>query len=555
MPESEGQCEVCKAVCTQKCSQCKSVYYCCSEHQRENWKDHKADCFPYEVSSSQQLGRFLVANRDLRPGDAILVDTPLVFGPKPYKTDEGPFSCVGCSKILPVITHLCPQCGWPACGAECDGLTSPQIHGLECQILKLRPRRPDESEHQYFRFDILIVLRALFLQKTNKKKWEMLLNLEDHLDDRGPESRVFKAVREKVSYIHDNYIVPLKEYESQSGGSILPHVSTDIMHKIYATLDVNATEITDLFDAFVLYPTASLLEHDCTPNTCQNINEKDGFKITFRAALPIMKGEHITTTYTNILWGTQERRKHLKETKYFTCSCKRCADPTEFETYFSALICLGTEDDPCKGIQLPTNPLDANTFWICNKCGIKLPNKEIGDFVEHLSKEVSKETEKKPNMEELEEFLGKLEVFLHPNHHLVYSIKHILVQSYRIEDEIEISNKFLDEKLKLCQELIDTTRKIDPGNARLALYLAVLLNEQFLARFKLLSRSFNSEDKNSCSAEIEEVLTTVADAKESLKYERQSETGGKLLQAVEANEMRFKKWLEGNLSAPTELIE
>lgn len=49
MPEAEGQCEVCQQPSKQKCSQCKLVFYCSSEHQKENWTSHKSSCIPYEV--------------------------------------------------------------------------------------------------------------------------------------------------------------------------------------------------------------------------------------------------------------------------------------------------------------------------------------------------------------------------------------------------------------------------------------------------------------------------------------------------------------------------
>lgn len=130
------------------------------------------------------------------------------------------------------------------------------------------------------------------------------------------------------------------------------------------------------------------------------------------------------------------------------------------------MICLGSDEQPCKGIQLPSKPTEENPDWICNKCGIKLPNKEISEFISHLSKEVDKEIEKKPKLEDLEEFLSKLEIFLHSNHFLVYTIKHSLVQMYKVEGDVEISSNFLTEKLKMCQELIDVTKKIDPFNAR-----------------------------------------------------------------------------------------
>ncbi|CAG9774107.1 unnamed protein product [Ceutorhynchus assimilis] len=542
-----GQCEQCKQPSTQKCSKCKLVFYCSADHQKEHWNEHKNNCRSYEICSNIELGRYLIARRNLEKGEIIFVDTPIVVGPRPHKIDRGPFPCVGCCKLLLDQMASCPECGWPCCDPECPDLKNPQRHSLECQVLKLRSFKPDGSttSHEFFRFDVLIILRALFLQKTNIKKWEALLNLEDHLDDRGPKSDIFKSIQEKVNFLLENYIAPLKLYEKETDQTILPQASNDIIHKIYGALDVNATELIEPADLYVLYPIASLLEHNCAPNTCQTTNNLD-YKVTFRAAVPIKKNEHITTTYTNILWGTQERRKHLKETKYFFCLCNRCKDPTEFNTFFSALICLGNDDEGCKGIQLPQNPTQDNPDWVCNKCNIKLPNGEISNFVEHLKKEVDKEIDKKPKLEELEEFLNKLEVFLHANHYLVYTIKHSLVQLYKIDGEIEISNGFLQDKLKMCQELIDLTKKLDAGNTRLALYLAVLLNEQFMAKFKQLTRDFDPENKQASEDLIEEITKILEENKNCLEYEKQLETGAKLLQVIEFNEMKFKQWIMEN---------
>ncbi|XP_018563555.1 protein msta-like [Anoplophora glabripennis] len=542
---SRGSCEVCQQVSERRCSACKLVFYCSAEHQREHWIEHKDACRPYEVGSSDHLGKYLKARRDLNPSDVIFTDSPIVFGPKPHRIEEGSFPCVGCCRLLDDQTcERCPECFWPVCKTDCPGLKVAQVHGFECKVLKLRPPSEPKSFFDYYRFDVLIILRALYLQKVNGKKWETMLSLQDHLKDRGPNTKVFKSVQEKCNLLQENYLQPLRKYEEETGQSILPVPSHELIHKIYGILDVNATELSEEFEAYILYPTASLLEHDCTPNTIQTIDEKDNFKITFRAALPIKKDEHITSIYTHILWGTTARRHHLKKTKYFVCTCKRCQDPTEMGTYINALKCLGVEREPCGGVQLPLNPIEGNCQWTCNKCDIKLPNKDIMKFVHHLSHEVDKLMARHPKIAELEDMLGKLLNFLHPNHYLVYSLKHTLVQLYGSEGGIEISDTLLNEKLKMCEELIDVTTRIDPGNARLCLYLGVLLNEQFIVKFKLLLRNFNADCKDKFEGTIKEIRDIIERNKVVLSYEKQSTAGSKLFEVILGNERKFTKWKE-----------
>lgn len=64
--------------------------------------------------------------------------------------------------------------------------------------------------------------------------------------------------------------------------------------------------------------------------------------------------------------STLKRRKHLQETKFFSCCCRRCKDPTELRTYAGAMKCSLCRD----GLVLPTNPLDNDADWKCisSKC-------------------------------------------------------------------------------------------------------------------------------------------------------------------------------------------
>ena len=53
----------------------------------------------------------------------------------------------------------------------------------------------------------------------------------------------------------------------------------------------------------------------------------------------ITAGDELTITYINLMRGTLERNEQLRHQWKFSCSCPRCLDPTELETYIGALKC------------------------------------------------------------------------------------------------------------------------------------------------------------------------------------------------------------------------
>lgn len=88
----------------------------------------------------------------------------------------------------------------------------------------------------------------------------------------------------------------LGEIESAMSSPVLEDTSNDAIHRIAGILDVNALDIyvNDDITLSGLYPTFSLLEHSCFPNTyyffdLQQNDSKKKFKITLKAA-----GNYIT---------------------------------------------------------------------------------------------------------------------------------------------------------------------------------------------------------------------------------------------------------------------
>lgn len=138
--QTEGVCPVCRERATLKCGGCKQQFYCNKDHQREDWPRHRPACKVWEIHENPDLGRHLLASRDLSPGDLIVSESPLVWGPALH-TDQR--VCVGCGKQCLSTSTRCNICLWPACMPDCPGLTDKNRHGLECLLLvrgKVVPR-------------------------------------------------------------------------------------------------------------------------------------------------------------------------------------------------------------------------------------------------------------------------------------------------------------------------------------------------------------------------------------------------------------------------------
>lgn len=231
-----------------------------------------------------------------------------------------------------------------------------------------------------------------------------------------------------------------------------------------------------------LYATGCIIEHSCIPNCHFTFDKKNGFKLTVRAARDIRRGEHIATCYSNVLWGTQLRRQQLKEMKYFKCCCERCADPTELGTHFSSMRCLGSDEAPCNGIQVPVSPLSDNVEWACSECPVRVPGEQIAFIVGKMGEEIEQVIQKTPNVPAFEVLLDKLANFLHPQHYHMFALKHSLIQLYGNHKDYfieNISTDALKRKLKLVDDLLQIVQRLDPNNIRLPLYTAVVLYEKF----------------------------------------------------------------------------
>ena len=105
----------------------------------------------------------------------------------------------------------------------------------------------------------------------------------------------------------------------------------------------------------VLY-VASLMNHSCVPNAfghyVRPLDSDDGaegmasLRQVFVASVDIKAGEEITAGYVNFDMCTIARNQMLRESKLFTCTCRRCKDPGELGLHTGAPCCPHCKGEP-----------------------------------------------------------------------------------------------------------------------------------------------------------------------------------------------------------------
>ncbi|XP_022049275.2 histone-lysine N-methyltransferase SMYD3 [Acanthochromis polyacanthus] len=236
-----------------------------------------------------------------------------------------PLACCVSKKLIREVCHhcftrletllRCSQCKTARyCSITCQKQAW-SVHKRECKCLRsLLPRFPTDS--------VRLAARLIFaLLSPSSSSSEQLYTLDDH------ESHLTSMPEQKKQglsqlasmlelYLHEE--VPDLKQESKVPPSCREALS------LVAKVVCNCFTITDgeLQESGVgLYPSLSLLNHDCRPN-CMMVFE--GTKVRLRAVQNISPGEELTISYIESLLPTEDRQRQLEDQYHFTCHCQRC---------------------------------------------------------------------------------------------------------------------------------------------------------------------------------------------------------------------------------------
>ncbi|KAJ8923433.1 hypothetical protein NQ315_001992 [Exocentrus adspersus] len=461
----------------------------------------------YKILINDTLGRYIAASKQIKAGELILVEEPVLVGPQL----DGPSICFNCCRNVRISGYIfCRNCNKAIiCGPKCTG----NLHTTEeCLSLK-EASVTGEILARYGQ--IVFPLRCILWKKYKTNVFESFMQLESHLERRR-DTHIWR--RHKIA------VEDILRYQ------LFENVNNELVQKVCGILDVNSFEIRPPTSSVEmiknpgvqclrgLYLQAALMAHDCVGNT--HLSVDDDFLLRIHASVDIPEGTPIFFNYCNVLQGTIDRKQHLREGKYFECCCVRCKDATELGTDLSSLKCHRCR----KGLIRLINPETAKSNWECVECSKKFASGLINLTVQEgrrrihdLGRENTILTLLKANnwircfadysnINEMEKLLATLSVTFHPNHFLILELQQNMAGAYT---RLPPNKKNLSRKIALCQWLLNVFCKIEPGLSRM----------KALTLYELQSSLIDLSNKQHRDKEItdEKLVTKLLSAESILK--------------------------------------
>jgi len=442
--KSEGRCFLCSSPSSHHCPYCgedvcSQVHY---EYHRPVGEESRVSstvptssdqtlCQPYRLLCGDK-GRYLVATRDIKPGQLIITDKPCVVGP-PAKTVP---VCLECLAPLTPSSPPCPRCSLPLCGPLC--FSGPH-HLQECSLLSSSHHSISIKDFSspHILYSAIVPLRMWLLKTNNNTEWQKVNFLQEGDSDELGKSKMWNDV---ADYIRN--VMNIKDFSTK---------------EVLRLTGIKATNANSLEPTGVsgtgLYPLYPLMNSYCYCNTMYTI-DKVTKVMEVRAQRLIHAGEEITTRYVIPMMGQPARSNYIWNNWGFICSCERCSDPTELGTMYGGVRCCD------EGYFLPAKLCKPGDRWQCDKCEEYIEEEDIIARLDKLKKLI--DNTNLSDAEEGEKLIKYLGLHLHHNHEYILRVKTQLLQLYTTEHK-DSTRPVLDRRLQLALDILQVTEVLDPG--------------------------------------------------------------------------------------------
>ncbi|KAF7265712.1 SET domain-containing protein SmydA-8-like [Rhynchophorus ferrugineus] len=481
----------------------------------------------FKIETSDTVGRYSVASRDLKAGEIIFAETPFAYGPK----SDTHCLCLGCHNPVD-CTYLCSKCSWPVCSPECEVLA---VHkDNECAVFsssKVKFQAVEDPADVCLQYECITPLRVLLQKERDTKRWETEISkMEAH-----NEKRKSKPIWE---FNQHNIVEYLR------GPCKLDRFSEELIHTVCGILEINAFEARtpNCYMIRCLYPKLAIMSHNCISNIhhavdCQGNGNLTDCLVTVRAATDIPKGGELYSSYTYSFWPTLVRREFLRESKFFECTCPRCSDKTELDTHLSSLKCQRCDN----GVIVASDPLVDLCEWNCTHCEYKTHGGAIKKVFAAIQNEIDQVEYigGHEGIQQREHIFRKYKSVLHPKHAYMTILRSALIQLYGKAEGYtlgELPDVVLERKIELCYQLLEVLDVIEPGMSRIRgitlyeLHGPIMMHARHQYQYDAIS-------KDDFKRRLRESINILKQAVEILKNEPVSQPEGQLGQmALAASE-------------------
>lgn len=290
--------------------------------------------------SSGDKQRGLFAANDLKAGDMIFEDSPLVVVPPMDKLVlmQSGKACPLCGSSVNHSQHTiiingldCSECGAVWCSKNCkkDDLTHTTLRHTRsrCKQINLSGWKKYESfckQHVFVAaYSLGIIHACMVLDRHGKDgicpKFRLLAEVSQRIRKKASDSTNLGGTLDASSGAFTSDDPEPVWIEAFSLFKEAFPEFDDLDLEIYLNY-IGKFNINQV--AGQIYPAYSFINHDCEPNVRYEIDDKLSLKLYARK--PIEKGEELLTTYVNPLHGIKLRRRELRVNWGFLCRCDRC---------------------------------------------------------------------------------------------------------------------------------------------------------------------------------------------------------------------------------------
>lgn len=326
-----------------------------------------ADCI--QLNMNKMYGRHLITNRDLKPGDVIMVEKPFAPVIDPDAIYQKCYNCLSFNfyNLIP-----CPDCnGAMFCSRQCYQVSVQKSHQYECVIMQKLKKWFNGEAMVAFKL-ILLALHAFpdlndlknlskavnssmenqfsfdFTHADNYTIFKTICSLTTIENDRNIEDLFKKSQIAAVMY---ELLMQHETIKTKVVNGSHESLIKELLHRFLQTTTINTfpmwcekemvqkscseSNVTDF--GIATYPLSSFLSHSCAPNVRKARAGPNHEIMLIFVMRPIKAGDKICDCYdqlnNHMVRGLEERRACLYDQYYFVCQCEACIHdyPTEDE--------------------------------------------------------------------------------------------------------------------------------------------------------------------------------------------------------------------------------